>query len=441
MIALSMVMFTGCEDVDKSDDIPAIYSDVENLIDRGFQAFNSGEFSDAVNYFNQALERDVEPDSIGIIAYQGLGWTYSRIGNYSSAITNFNFLLAIESLESGKYPVVEEENLIATSNAYTTEDTAGVGPWSVEMPGDKYIVSVNSVSSYSAEVSARITVGSRPNEIEPGTAQFKLDNAPLSNTAGTGVGTPLSSALAFIAGTNTEADSLVYPLVTADSLDQGFDFGDSLAVELAEYHVDPLTGTISIKPRFWTIEKLTAVYKYFENKYVVRQHDFHTVSLLDILEDDSPFPVVDVENYSGDAQFLVGGEFFDKTGGGTYLQCDAFAGIAASYLAQKDYPNAIKAANVAVLINEYLNDQGSPYYPYSRNLYDGDNSFDMWNVYQILAQSYISARDFRNAEKCLETSMGLGNLLEASSGTYEFDMIQLMGTATKPDSWSPPHIW
>lgn len=445
LISLSPVFFSGCDPVDKSDDIPASYFDVENLIEQGYEHFSNGDYPEAINSFNEALERDVEPDSIGIKAYQGLGWTYSRVGNYSAAITNFNFLLSIESLNSGKYPVVEEDNLIAASNPYpinpTVTDTFGIGPWTVSLPGDKYILSVSSVVSYSAQTSTKITVGDRPNEIEPGTTQFELDNVPLSNLAGTGIGTPLTTALVFEAGNNPQADSLVYPVAAVNDLDPGFAFGDTMATELAQYHVDPVTGLISIKPRFWLIKNLRAIYTHYENKYLLRQHDFHTISLQETLEDDSKFPVLDPDNYAGSSEYLISGEFFNTTNGGTYNQCDAFAGLAAGYLAQGDYTSAIRAANIAVLINESLRDQGSIEYPYQRKLYASDTGFDMWNVYLILAQAYFSSKDFMNAEKCFEVSMGQGNLLNASSDTYEFDMIQLIGKAEKPDSWNPPNIW
>lgn len=451
LISLSLVFFSGCDTVDQSDDIPVIYFDVESLIDQGYEHFSNGDYSEAINSFNAALERDVEPDSIGIKAYQGLGWTYSRVGNYSAAITNFNFLLSIESLNTGKYPVVEEDNLIAISNPYpiditttldsTIIDTSGVGLWTVSLPDNKYLLSVSSVASYSAQTSTKITVGALPKKIEPGTTQFELDNVPLSNLAGTGIGTPLVTALEFEAGTNPQADSLVYPVAAVNDLDPGFAFGDTMATELAQYHVDPVTGLISIKPRFWTIEKLTAIYNHYENKYLLRQHDFHTISLQETLEDDSPFPVLVPDNYTGGAEYLINGEFFNTTNGGTYNQCDAFAGMAASYLAQEDYTSAIRAANIAVLINESLRDQGSIEYPYQRKLYASDTGFDMWNVYLIMVQAYFSSKDFRNAEKCFEVSMGQGNLLSASSDTYEFDMIQLIGKAEKPDSWNPPNIW
>ena len=445
LISLSLVFFSGCDPVDKSDDIPVSYFDVENLIEQGYEHFSNGDYPEAINSFNEALERDVEPDAIGIKAYQGLGWTYSRVGNYSAAITNFNFLLSIESLNSSKYPIVEEDNLVATSKPYpinpTVTDTSGIGPWTVSLSSDKYILSVSSVASYSAQTSTKITVGDRPNEIEPGTAQFGLDNVPLSNLAGTGIGTPLAAALEFEAGTNAQADSLVYPVAAVTDLDTSFVFGDSMAIELAQYHVDPVTGLISIKPRFWKIDKLTAIYKHYENNYMMRQHDFHTISLQETLEDDSPFPVLDPVNYAGGSEYLISGEFFNTNSGGTYNQCDAYAGMAAGYLAQEDYTSAIRAANIAILINESLRDQGSTEYPYRRKLFNSDTGFDMWNVYQILAQAYFSSKDFRNAEKCLEDSMEQGNLLSTSSDTYEFDMIQLIGTAEKPVSWDPPNIW
>ena len=176
LISLSRVFFFGCDPVDKSDDIPVSYFDVENLIEQGYEHFSNGDYPEAINSFNEALERDVEPDAIGIKAYQGLGWTYSRVGNYSAAITNFNFLLSIESLNSGKYTVVEEDNLVATSNPYpispTVTDTSGIGPWTVSLSSDKYILSVSSVASYSAQTRTYITVGYQDNKIEPGTAQI-----------------------------------------------------------------------------------------------------------------------------------------------------------------------------------------------------------------------------------------------------------------------------
>ena len=116
-IILSLVLI-GCDK--KSDDIPTSPVTLQSLIDEGFRYYQEGEYSEAITRFQEALERDVDPDN-SLRAYQGLGWTYARIERYASSVNNFSFLLSAEALESGKYPIVEGEDILARSDPVPVE--------------------------------------------------------------------------------------------------------------------------------------------------------------------------------------------------------------------------------------------------------------------------------------------------------------------------------
>lgn len=428
----AMLFSSSCEK--SSEDIPTQAETFEGIIEEAWQAYADGDFENAIELFNQALERNVEPDSLGIQAYRGLGWAYSRVNKYSLSISNFNFLLSVESVRSGKNPIVEMENTVAISNSVpltpTTEDTSGVGIWTIETDSNTYLLSISGIESYAAEQKHRIIVGSLPNKIEPGTQSFTLDKAPISNPAGYDIGTPTSSSLWFEPATNIEGDSLVYPVPTINDIDTLYD-----------YYLDVETGEVSIKPRYWTIENLTAHYKYYEKTYMIRNFGYHLISLYGELEDGGDFPVLVSQSYEGGDKYYISGESFNKEQGGTYYQADALAGMAAGFVAQGDYDSAIRAARTVIFINEYFEDNDPGNYPYERHLFDGDSGFDTWSIYHLLAVSYFNLKDFRNAEICLERYMGQGDVLSAISSTYENDIVILLSEIQKPSDWSPPQLW
>lgn len=433
LLVVGAILFSSSCDI-SSEDIPTQAETLEGIIEEAWQSYADGDFERAIELFNQALERNVEPDSLGIQAYQGLGWAYSRVNKYALSISNFNFLLSVESVRSGKNPIVEMENTVAESNPFplapTIEDTFGVGIWTIETDSNTFLLSISGIESYAAEKSHRITVGSLPNKIEPGTRLFTLDKASISNPDGDGMGTSTSSSLWFEPATNIQGDSLVNPVSTIDDIDSLYD-----------YYLNAEEGEVAILPRYWQMENLTAHYEYYEKTYMIRNFGYHLISLEEELEDGNDLPIIDPESYEGGDKYYISGESFNKDRGGTYYQADAFAGMAAGFAAQGDYEGAIRAARMAIFINEYLEDGDPGNYPYVRNLFEGDTGFDTWNIYHVLAVSYFNLKDFRNAERCIEQYMGKGDVLDPTSATYEYDMVERLSSMVRPSDWEPPQIW
>lgn len=428
-IILSLVLI-GCDK--KSDDIPTSPVTLQSLIDEGFRYYQEGEYSEAITRFQEALERDVDPDN-SLRAYQGLGWTYARIERYASSVNNFSFLLSAEALESGKYPIVEGEDILTHSDPVPVEpsfsDTAGQGRWTLQTVGSEFILSLDEVFSYSAEAEDKnIQEGASSGTIEPGASKFVLSHAPVSNPAGDGVGTPLSSSLEFGVADNMEKDSLTTPVASPEEI-----------TEYDEYYLEPEKGEVTIKPRYWPIVGLDATYKY-ATTYPVRNHGWQSVSLKNTLEDGSSFPVLNPNEYQGDAAFYLTGEFFNRTDGGTYYQADAHAGMAAAYSSQGDYISAVRSARTAILINDYLQSEDPDHYPYQRQLFEEDTEYGLWQIYMILADAYVNLEDYLHAEECIEDFLGAGDVLNPANPEYEYNLVKKLATIERPENWSPPVV-
>jgi len=107
-----LLIVGGCSR--KSDDIPTYVESVDNLVNEGWAAFQEDDYNRAAFAFEEAVKRDVDPQT-SIDAYRGLGWTYARLENYAQAITNFNFVISLENVETDKRPILSLENVIARS--------------------------------------------------------------------------------------------------------------------------------------------------------------------------------------------------------------------------------------------------------------------------------------------------------------------------------------
>ena len=420
-------MFSSCERL-VSDDIPTDPVTLESLIQEGMAAFKDGDAELAIEKFNQALERDVDPDS-AIAAYQGLGWAYSRVNKPSLAINMFSFILSIESINSGTNPVVDTADVVAISAPVVAmpalADTFGIGRWVITLANeDDYLIKVTQISSYSAEHKQKFQVGITNNLIDGGTEALGLDKSPLSDAAGLGVASATSTSL------NFNSDTLITAVESIDQLNAYSDF-----------FLDVENWEIRIRPRYWTVKGLTANYLYFEDTYQVNNSDLKTISLGETLDDGdgSSFPVTVPVAYPGGKTFYVSGRFFNKTDGGTENMADAYAGLAAANFSKGDYEAAIEAGKTAILINEYLAD-ADPSYVYQRQLFAGDDAVGLWEIYYLLAAAHLEIKDFRNAFDYLE-KLGATAPNPQTSPRYAFDALVILGSITKDSSWSPPQIW
>lgn len=430
LLITGLLCLWACEK--SSSDIPTAPVTLEGLIEEGLEAFAEGDFETAIDRFNEALERDVDPEQ-SLLAYQGLGWVYTRINKPALAIGNFNFILSVESVLTGKNPIVEQEKT-GLSNAYnptpTVNDTFGVGRWTISLDSSDYLLSISEIKSYSAQYEQVFSIGATVNKIEPGVGLIPLEKASIANIEGTGIGSPLLSAIEFTVAVNPEADSLVNPVADPDSI-----------VTYSDYYINSDRGEVTIKPRYWTISELGTEFKYLEKDYIVRNLNYHEIALADELGEGDKFPVLDKTTYDGGDVYYIKGEFFNTEQGGTYYQADAYAGMAATYLAQEMYEESIRAARTALMINEYMSEDDPDHYPYQRQLYEGDEDIGLWEVYHLLATGLIYVGDYGHALECLEYLNPPGATLpDTESDLFVFDLIEALSEIQKDANWEPPQL-
>jgi len=419
-LAILILMISRCSH--KSDDLPTAPESIESLISDGWKAFQAGDYNKAIQDFEKTIKRNVDP-AISIDAYRGLGWTYSRVEKYSQAITNFNFVISLESVRTKRLPVVSLDKV----NAYAIPDTIDFqfnGEWQIKT--DQYIVDVEKVESYSAKIKQKL--GPAPAFIlEAGMKSINLPRAEVSNAAGTGLGTPLDNSIKF------NPDSLKTPVNSPENL-----------LSLYDFYLDALKGVIEIKPRIYKLENIFAQFRYHEKGYLIKRTENQLVVLEDELENLTDAPA----DSAGDIYYLKG-NFYNKytadnpSSGGTYLQADAYAGMAAVYLAQGDYSSAMQAARTLIYINQDLKSIDTPHYPYQRSLFEADNSFDLWDYYKLLAICYFNLYDYRGAEKCLEIHLNQGDIVDNTKPEFIFELLTKINSLPDdaPSGWTPANLW
>ncbi|MBN2414108.1 hypothetical protein JXQ31_20710 [candidate division KSB1 bacterium] len=416
-----ILMISGCSH--KSDNIPTKPESVESLINDGWEAFQAGDYNKAILNFEQTLKRNVDPE-ISINAYRGLGWTYSRIEKYSQAITNFSFVISLETVRTKRLPVINSEKV----PAFAIPDTADVrfnGNW--QMTTDAYIVNVEDVESYNTRVNQKL--GPAPAFIlDPGIESINLPKSEISNKAGTDLGSPLDNSLSF------SPDSLKTAVHSVEDMASLYDF-----------YLDAQKGVVEILPRIYKLENITANFKYHEKGYIIKRTENQFVSLEKTLDDLTKTPPDSV----GDIYYLKG-SFYNKynpddpTSGGTFLQADAYAGMSAVYLAQGEFQLAINAARALIYINQDLKTMDETHFPYKRSLYESDNSFDLWDFYKILAISCFNVNDYLGAEKIVEINMDQGkDAVDNSKAEFIFDLLTKINSLPDdaPGGWMPVDIW
>ncbi len=418
-IVTLMVLF-GCSD--KSDNIPTTAQSVEGLIVEGWTAYQNGDYEAAVANFEATLQRNVSPE-LSIDAYRGLGWTYSRLEKYAQAITNFSFVISLESVSSSRFPVVAKEGV----EAYAVPDTQYVDVnGELQLMTDEYIVSIDDIDSYSARVVQKM--GASPAfELDPGTRVINLPKSELSNATSTALGNALDNSLSFNPATFTTAVA-----------------SENELTELDQYYIDTQTGVLSIVPRVETLKEIEAIFTYHEKGYLIDRYTNRFIVLNEELEDLSDAP----EDQPGDIYYIKG-DFYNKydannpQSGGTYMQADAYAGMSAAYLAQGDYVSALEASRALMYINQDLKALDSGKYPYQRNLFDGDTDYNMWDFYKVMAICYYNINDYLSAEECLEVYLGQGDVVDNTRTDFSFNLISLINglSDTPPADWSPKDIF
>lgn len=101
------------------------------FVQDGWSYFESGDFSEAVTAFSQAIDLDSDRAE----AYDGLGWSYMRLGMLESSIESFIFVLeTLVDPSQDTYAGCSIVNL-ALGN-YT--DAANMANWALEVYGSQY---------------------------------------------------------------------------------------------------------------------------------------------------------------------------------------------------------------------------------------------------------------------------------------------------------------
>ncbi|HPG40743.1 MAG TPA: tetratricopeptide repeat protein [bacterium] len=420
-ILVTMLVIFGCSK--ESDDIPTSAETITSLLNEGWAAYQQGEFETAIAHFENTIKRNVDPE-LSIDAYRGLGWTYARTEQYSQAITNFSFVISLETVLKKRRPVLNLEKVPAFAVVDTMNNRYN-DLWQIRT--NAWIVNLEGIESYTARVNKML--GPAPTFIlAAGTRVFNLPKPEISNAAGTALGTELDNSLTF------SPDSLRTPVSSPAQLQN---FGD--------FYLDAQKGVVEIIPRINKLEKIAAVYMYHEKGYVIKRSENQFIALEDRLESLSNTPT----DMPGDTYYLKG-EFYnrynaaDPTTGGTYMQADAYAGMATAYLAQGDYASALKAARALAYINQDLKTLDNAHYPYKRELFENDNEFDMWDFYKIMALAFYQEKDYFGAEKVLEFYLKQGNVVDNNSSQFIFDLLTKINTLPEDaptQNWPPVDLW
>jgi tetratricopeptide (TPR) repeat protein len=80
LLALSVTAHTGCSSSTDDDE-----KSPEQLVDEGWQAFGSGNYSEAASRFDEAITKNGNY----VEAYDGAGWSYSKLGSLTPAENRF----------------------------------------------------------------------------------------------------------------------------------------------------------------------------------------------------------------------------------------------------------------------------------------------------------------------------------------------------------------
>jgi tetratricopeptide (TPR) repeat protein len=420
MLIIINMIIAGC--ARKSENIPTAVQSVSNLVSEGWTAFQNGNYSKAIQVFERAIKRDVDPE-ISIDAYRGLGWTYARLEKFSQAVTNFNFVISLETVKTRKNPVFNLEEVIALAVSDTADFKIN-GAW--QLITDQYIVSIEDVKSYSARISQKL--GLAPAYIiEGGIRSINLPRTEISNAEGTAIGNALDHSIYF------DPDSFKIPVTSPEEI-----------TAPSHYYLDAQKGIIEILPRIYDLEQISAHIQYHEKDYTIKRTEYKLIVLNNELEngdDTPPDSVSDIYYLKGNFynKYRVG----DETSGGTYYQADAFAGLASVYMAQGDYKNAIEAARALLYVNEDLKELDDNHYPYSRSLFDSDNEYDLWDFYKLLTICYYNIQDYLSAEKLLEVYLSQGDIIDNLSDDYTFQLVSKINELpdSAPVEWIPVNLW
>ena len=91
VILSTLLMLGGCSR--EGENIPTAYPTVISELDAGWDSFQKAQYTSAIEHFTNAKDRDAAK----IEAFNGLGWSYTRLGNYIESEQNFKLMLALSN--------------------------------------------------------------------------------------------------------------------------------------------------------------------------------------------------------------------------------------------------------------------------------------------------------------------------------------------------------
>jgi len=95
ILCMFFLILISCSKSDKSATGPYDNLSDQEVLDTGWQKFEDSDYNTALNYFDELLEREV----LETEAYSGKGWSQLKLGDYATALENFN--IAMVELPAG----------------------------------------------------------------------------------------------------------------------------------------------------------------------------------------------------------------------------------------------------------------------------------------------------------------------------------------------------
>jgi tetratricopeptide (TPR) repeat protein len=89
VFAIAVIFVLGCER--KGENIPTSFPTINSLQVDGWRYFQNAQYEQAIDSFGDMRNRD----AANVVAYNGLGWSLTRVGEYIAAESNFKLLLAL----------------------------------------------------------------------------------------------------------------------------------------------------------------------------------------------------------------------------------------------------------------------------------------------------------------------------------------------------------
>lgn len=114
------LMIFSCDKPGDDIDVPTGPAPtVASLVNQGWNAYENGEYNEAKDYFEEALNRDVFNKEV----YLGYGWTLNRLSSYNGALSKFDLLLSLVTEGDVDYKLL---SYVGKAFAYTGQSADSI---------------------------------------------------------------------------------------------------------------------------------------------------------------------------------------------------------------------------------------------------------------------------------------------------------------------------